>query len=93
MNWHRLYATFQIWFVVCLAAGFGAGCNTVVVIGICRKLLGWSDGVSVFGAGIPAFIVMFIVFAKHLPKPLRKAGMLSDDPETFGPWFKQDPKA
>lgn len=90
MNWRRLYATLQIWIMVGMISFATAGCNTVVVIGICRKLLGWNDSVSAFGVGFPAFIVMFIVFAKHLPKPLRKAGMLSDDPEKFGPWFKSD---
>jgi hypothetical protein len=39
--------------------------------------------------GLPLFIVLFLVFAKYLPKPLRKAGMLSDDPERLGPWFKR----
>lgn len=42
--------------------------------------------------GLPFFIVLLIVFVKYLPKPLRKAGMLSDDPEKFGPWFKSDGK-
>ncbi|MEJ2768264.1 hypothetical protein [Mycetohabitans sp. B46] len=88
MNWRRLYAMLQIWIMVGLTSFAAAGCNTVVVIGICRKLLGWSDGVSVFGIGFPVFVIQFIVFAKYLPKPLRKAGRLSDDPEKFGPWFK-----
>jgi hypothetical protein len=56
--------------------------------GICRRVLGWSDNVSVFAVGLPIFIVLLLVFIKFLPKPLRKAGMLSDDPEKFGPWFK-----
>ncbi|SIO44082.1 hypothetical protein [Paraburkholderia phenazinium] len=88
MNWKRLYATLQIGFVVCLASFFSAGCYTVVVIGICRRLIGLSDGVSVFAIGLPFFIVLLAVFVKYLPKPLRKAGMLSDDPGNFGPWFK-----
>jgi hypothetical protein len=29
-----------------------------------------------------------VVFVRHLPKRLRKAGILSDDPERFGPCFK-----
>ncbi|WP_155628548.1 hypothetical protein [Burkholderia territorii] len=52
-----------------------------------------SDNVSVFAVGLPFFIVLLIVFVKYLPKPLRKAGMLSDDPEKFGPWFRSDRKS
>jgi hypothetical protein len=32
-------------------------------------------------------IVLSIWFALILPKHLRKAGMLSDDPSKFGRWF------
>jgi hypothetical protein len=88
MNWQRLYAMLQIWFVISLASVFSAGFYTVIVIGICRKVIGLSDNISVFGIGLPSFIVLLVVFAKYLPKPLRKAGLLSDDPETFGPWRK-----
>ena len=90
MNWRRLYATLQIGFVICLASLFSAGFYTVVVIGICRRVIGLSDGVSMYAIGLPFFIVLLGVFVKYLPKPLRKAGMLSDDPERFGPWFKRD---
>lgn len=89
MNWKRLYATLQIGFVIFSASFFSAGFYTVVAIGICRRLIGLSDGVSVFAIGLPLFVILIAVFAKYLPKPLRKAGMLSDDPERFGPWFKQ----
>ncbi len=88
MNWRRLYATLQIWTMVCMLSFATAGCNAVVVIGICRKIFGWSDEISIFGVGLPAFFVMFVAFVKHLPKPLRSAGMLSNDPKSFGPWFK-----
>ena len=88
MNWKRLYATLQIGFVIFLASFFCAGFYTVVVIGVCRRIIGLSDGVSVFAIGLPFFIALLAVFVKYLPKPLRKAGMLSDDPERFGPWFK-----
>lgn len=88
MNWRRAYAVFQIWFVICLASAFGAGCYTVVVIGVCRKLIGLSDNVVMFAIGLPFFLVFLLVFIKLLPTPLRKAGMLSDDPERFGPWFR-----
>jgi hypothetical protein len=90
MNWRRLYATLQICFMVCLVSAATSGCYAVVVIGICRKVLGWSDNVSVFAVGLPAFIILLLVLIKLLSKPLRKAGMLSDEPEKFGPWFKKD---
>jgi hypothetical protein len=48
-----------------------------------------SDVVSVFAIGLPFFIVLLAAFVKYFSKPLRKAGMLSDDPERFGPWFKR----
>jgi hypothetical protein len=88
MNWRRLYAMVQIVIMVCLMSVFSAGCYTVVVIGICRRLMGLSDGISV-AIGLPFFIVLLVLHIRLLPKPLRKAGMLSDDPEKFGPWFKQ----
>jgi hypothetical protein len=65
-----------------------SGFYAVIVIGICRRVMGLSDNISVFWIGLPFFIILTLVFAKYLPKPLRKAGMLSDDPETFGPWRK-----
>ncbi|HEX7685884.1 MAG TPA: hypothetical protein VF446_20485 [Trinickia sp.] len=88
MNWKRLYATLQIWLMVFLVSAAAAGCYAVVVIGICRRLIGLSDNVSVLAIGLPVFIIILLVFIKYLPKPLRKAGMLSDDPSKFGPWFK-----
>ncbi|MBC8740078.1 hypothetical protein F6X40_25630 [Paraburkholderia sp. UCT31] len=93
MNWHRLYATAQTWFVVALASIVSSGFYTVVVIGVCRRVVGLSDNVSIFAIGLPFFVVLLFVFASFLPKPLRKAGMLSDDPEKFGPWFKRDGEA
>ncbi len=37
---------------------------------------------------LPVFLVLTIYWIKKLPDRLRKAGMLSDEPERFGPWFK-----
>lgn len=93
MNWRRLYATVQIVGVVGGASIGSAVLYTVMLIGICRRMIGLSDNVSVFAVGLPFFIVLLIVFVKYLPKPLRKAGMLSDDPEKFGPWFRSDRKS
>jgi hypothetical protein len=88
MNWRRLYAVMQIIGVVGGASTGAAGFYTVIVIGICRRAIGLSDNISVFGIGLPSFIVLLVVLIRYLPKPLRKAGILSDDPETFGPWRK-----
>jgi hypothetical protein len=88
MNWRRLYAVSQIVGVVGGISIGSAGFYAVVVIGICRKLIGLSDSIAVFAIGLPFFIVLVIVFVKCLPSRLRKAGMLSDDPSKFGPWFK-----
>ena len=90
MNWKRFYATLQIWFMVCLASVFSAGCWSFLVAGLCRIAFKLGDNESMLLIGLPLFIVLFLVFAKYLPKPLRKAGMLSDEPERFGPWFRRD---
>ncbi|MBN3765582.1 hypothetical protein [Burkholderia sp. Ac-20365] len=92
MNWSRIYATLQTWFVVLIASIFSAGFYTVVAIGISRRLIGLSDHIAVYAIGVPIFVVLFAVFVKFLPKPLRKAGMLSDSPEKFGSWFLRDGK-
>jgi hypothetical protein len=66
----------------------GAGCWSFLVAGICRIVFGLDDNKVILLIGLPLFIVLFAVFAKSLPKTLRKSRMLSDDPEKFGPWFK-----
>ena len=68
----------------------GAGCWAFVVAGLCRIAFDLGDNESMLLIGLPLFIALFIVFVKYLQKPLRKAGMLSDDPERFGPWFKRN---
>ncbi|WP_144265883.1 hypothetical protein [Pandoraea sp. SD6-2] len=90
MNCQRLYAAAQRIGVVGGISVAGAGFYAVVVIGICRRVIGLNDNVSVFAIGIPFFIVVLAVFLKYLPARLRRAGILSDTPEKFGPWFKRD---
>ncbi|WP_157645019.1 hypothetical protein [Burkholderia ubonensis] len=90
MNWRRLYATTQIYGVVGGVAVGGAGCWSFLVAGLCRIAFDLGENESMLLIGLPLFIILFFVFVKHLPKSLRKAGMLSDDPEKFGPWFKSD---
>lgn len=89
MNWRRLYAVSQIIGVVGGVSVGAAGFYSVIVIGVCRNLIGLSDNVSVFIIGLPLFIVLLAGFVKYLPRRLRKSGMLSDDPEKFGPWFSE----
>lgn len=93
MNWRRLYATSQIVGVVGGASIAASGFYAVIVIGICRRLIGLSENISIFAIGIPLFIVLLVVFVKYLPRRLRKAGVLSDDPSEFGPWFNSDRKS
>jgi hypothetical protein len=92
MNWRRLYATMEIWAAVGLFSLFGSGCWSFVIAGICRLAFKLEESSAYLLIGLPLFIVLSIWFIRISPKHLRKAGMLSDDPETFGPWFKQDPK-
>lgn len=88
MNWRRLYAVIQIVGAVGGISVAASGFYAVIVIGVCRKMIGLSDNVAILAIGLPFFIVLVVVFAKYLPSRLRKAGMLSDDPSRFGPWFK-----
>lgn len=88
MNWRRAYAAFQIWFMVCLASTIGAGCWSFLVAGLCRLMFKLDENIALLAIGLPMFLILLIVFIRFLPKPLRKAEMLSDDPERFGPWFK-----
>ncbi|MDR5823707.1 hypothetical protein [Caballeronia sp. LZ043] len=88
MNWRRLYAVIQILGTVGCISIAAAGLYSVILIGICRRLIGLSENVSVFAIGIPSFLLLLTVFVRYLPAHLRKAGMLSDAPEKFGPWFK-----
>ncbi|KDB10642.1 hypothetical protein LIG30_4837 [Burkholderia sp. lig30] len=88
MNWKRLYAATQIWFVVCLMSVASSGLYSVVAIGVCRKILSLDANSGLLWVGVPSFIALFAIHIRLLPKCLRKAGMLSDEPEKFGPWFK-----
>jgi hypothetical protein len=33
-------------------------------------------------------LVLVVYWVRRLPSRLRKAGMISDKPDKFGPWFK-----
>jgi hypothetical protein len=88
MNWSRLYATFQIWLTVCVASMVGAAFWSLLLVGACRLVFGMDESVAMSFICIPAFLLLTIIFVRFLPKDLRKAGMLSDAPVNFGPWFK-----
>jgi hypothetical protein len=90
MNWRRLYATIDIWSTVGLFSLFGSGCWSFLVAGLCRLLFKLEENMAMLCIGLPLFIALTTVFIRALPKHLRKAGILSDEPKTFGPWFKKD---
>ena len=88
MNWCRVYAALQIYVMVFLVATIGAGCWSFLVAGLCRVTFNLDEDIAFLALGLPLFLTLMVVFIRLLPKHLRKAGMLSDDPERFGPWFK-----
>ncbi len=92
MNWRRFYATIQIGFVISLMATASSCLYMVVAVWISRKIFELNESFALLWIGLPVFIILLVIHIRLLPKPLRKAGMLSDEPEKFGPWFKQDPK-
>ncbi|MBB5542307.1 hypothetical protein A8H39_18230 [Paraburkholderia fungorum] len=88
MNWRRAYAAFQIWFMVCLTSAIGASSWSFLVAGLCRLMFKLDENIALLAIGLPMFLILLVVLIRFLPKPLRKAGILSDEPERFGPWFK-----
>jgi hypothetical protein len=89
MNWKRLIATVDLWVMLCLASFMGAGFPAFVVAGLCRIAFKLEDNEAMLMIGLPLFVVLFPIFVKGLPEPLRKANMvMTTDPSTFGPWFK-----
>jgi hypothetical protein len=91
MNWRRVYAVFQICFTVCLASMIAAGCWSFFAAGLCRLAFDLPEKTALLSIGLPLFLTLLLLFIRLLPQPLRKAGMLSDEPEKFGPWFVKRP--
>ena len=87
MNWRRLYATVQIWAVVGGTAIGGAICWDFVIVSFLRLIFHLEESKFTLLIGFPIFFILSIVFVRILPKHLRKAGVLSDDPSEFGSWF------
>ncbi|MDR5838788.1 hypothetical protein [Caballeronia sp. LZ034LL] len=88
MNWRRLYATVQIWFMVILTSGATALFWAFVIAGIFRLALGIDEDRALLFIGGPLFLALLVWLIRSLPSTLRKVGMLSDDPKSFGPWLK-----
>lgn len=89
MNWMRLHATLQIFFVVGGASVAASGFYAFLAILVARKFMGLSENISIFFIGLPIFIILFVFFVKRLPAQFQKSGFLSDSPNKFGPWFKR----
>lgn len=88
MNWRRLCIALQNWMTIGLASAFSAGFWSFLASGICRMAFKLGDNQSMLLIGVSLFAVLFLAFAKCLPKPLRKAGMLSQNSKDFDCWFK-----
>ena len=88
MNWMRLHATLQIFFVVGGVSVAASGFYAFLVILVAQKFMGLSENISIFFVGLPIFLILFVFFVKRLPAQLRKSGFLSDFPNKLGPWFK-----
>lgn len=89
MNWQRLFATLQIWGTVILLSLVSGICWGVAINALSQYLFGLSKYEALYWIGIPSAIIIALISVVCLPKALRKTNMLSDEPEKFGPWFKQ----
>jgi len=88
MNWKRLYATVQ---TVCVVWGSAVGAGIIVATlatGLCRYVLNLDEKPAMLFVFCPLFLALVAYWVRTLPLRLRKAGMISDEPERFGPWFK-----
>ena len=93
MNWKRLYAFVQMTGVV-WGSAVGAGIIfAMLATALCRFALNIDEKPAMLFVFCPVFPVLMVYWVKKLPSRLRKAGMLSDNPEKFGPWFKRDDEA
>jgi hypothetical protein len=88
MNWRRLYATLEIWGTVGLFTFVGAGFWAFIVAGLCRIAFRLGDTEALLLIGVPMSLGVGALLIRLLPSRLRRAGMLSDEPAKFGPWFR-----
>ncbi|WP_137928651.1 hypothetical protein [Cupriavidus sp. 2SB] len=83
MNWKATYARLQIASTIAVAAVFGAGFWSFLIAGILNVTFEIGENESLLYFGAPLFLVFLVIFAKNLREPLRRAGLLSDPPESF----------
>jgi hypothetical protein len=88
MNWRRLHATLEIWGTVGLFTFVGAGFWAFIVAGLCRIAFRLGDTEALLLIGVPMSLGVGALLIRLLPSRLRRAGMLSDEPAKFGPWFR-----
>lgn len=88
MNWKRLYAAVQTTCVVWGSAISAGIILAMLATGLCRYVFNFEEKPAMLFVFLPVFLVLTTYWIKKLPDRLRKAGMLSDEPERFGPWFK-----
>lgn len=60
----------------------------MLITGACRFAFGLDEKAAMLFVFSPSCLGLIFYWVRRLPSRLRKAGMLSDDPESFGPWFK-----
>ena len=88
MNWKRLHALVQ---TICVVWGAAIGAAifwALVVTGLCRFAFKLDEKPAMLLIFCPVCIALVAYWVRRLPARLGKAGMLSDDPSRFGPWFK-----
>jgi hypothetical protein len=88
MNWKRLYALVQ---ATCLVWGSAVGAGVIIatlVTGLCRFAFNLDEKPAMLFVFCPLCLVLVVYWVRRLPSRLRKAGMISDKPDKFGPWFK-----
>ena len=88
MNWRRLYATLEVWGTVGLFTFVGAGFWSFIVAGLCRVVFRLGDTEAILLVGLPMALGLSVLLIRLLPGSLRRTGMLSDEPEKFGPWSR-----
>lgn len=88
MNWARLYAAFQIWFAVCVASMTGSAFWSFLLAGGVRWAFDIGEDSAMLFVWLPSFVVSTFWLASRIPADLRRAGLLSDEPESFGQWFR-----
>ncbi|MCJ1880740.1 hypothetical protein [Pseudomonas nitroreducens] len=88
MNWQRLYAIVQIFLVHIVSWVLSVVFFAYVFSAVAKLIFGLEEKVSYLYCGVPAVLLFSVVYCLYMPASLRKAGVLSDDPRKFGPWFK-----